>query len=477
MLSASSRGLPPGPSISSFRQGARFGTNPFAYLEACARDHGDCFTLRLPGDPPRVVCSSPEDVRRIFALEPERYASHDVSIPLNLGERSLLFLDGDKHLADRRLMVPPLHGEHLDGYGRLMQSIVQRSLAEWPRGEPVSFHARMQWITLSVIMGCVFGIDEEQRLSRLRTLTTDWLDGTLTPMVFLISVAVTASRVRRFLDAEVEKSKNLHDRGSRSRFLPWQRLADTKNEIVRILDEEITRARAAGAEDRSDVLAMLVRARYEDGAPMEQASLIDELLTLLVGGHETTANALCWALMHLLQNPEALRALRAELDAAFPDGKVDPARARKLPTLDACIKESMRLSPIAPAVGRTLTQPLSLSHAEIPTGTIVWPCVYLTHRRADLWPEPERFRPERFLGDAKISPNQFFPFGGGRRRCTGMVFAGMEMQVVMAELLVHAELRLAEATKPTPMMRGITVSPADGLRVVYEGPRRRAGSS
>ncbi|MEO7331881.1 MAG: cytochrome P450 [Minicystis sp.] len=476
MLSASPRGLPPGPAISSFRQGARFGTNPFAFLEECARAYGDCFTLRLPGDPPRVVCSNPEDVRRIFALEPDRYASHDVSIPLNLGERSLLFLDGDKHLADRRLMVPPLHGEHLDGYGRLMQAIVQRALTDWPRGEPVSFHARMQWVTLSVIMGCVFGIDEEQRLSRLRTLTTEWLDGTLTPLVFLISVAVTASRVRRFLDAEVAKSRDRPDRGAPWRFLPWQRLADTKSEIERILGEEIDRAKAEGAEGRSDVLAMLVRARYEDGGAMEQASLLDELLTLLVGGHETTANALCWAMMHLLQNPETLAAARAELDAAFPEGAVDPARARKLPYLEACIKESMRLSPIAPAVGRTLTQPLSLTRAEIPAGTILWPCVYLTHRRADLWPEPTRFQPQRFLGEQKLSPNQFFPFGGGRRRCTGMVFAGMEMQIVLAELLLRAELRLAPTTAPAPVMRGITVSPADGLRVVYDGPRRRPSS-
>lgn len=473
MLSASPVGLPPGPSIGSFRQGARFGTNPFAYLEECARIHGDCFTLRLPGDPPRVVCSNPEDVRRIFALEPERYVSHDVSIPLNLGERSLLFLDGDKHLADRRLMVPPLHGEHLDGYGRLMQRIARESMRGWPRGTPFSFHTQMQWVTLGVIMGCVFGIDEGRRLERLRELTTSWLDGTLTPAVFLISVAVTASRVRRFLDAEVEKSRVRNDRGSALRFLPWQRLADTKNEIIAVLDEEIARAKAAGAEGRSDVLAMLVRARYEDGTPMEHAALVGELLTLLVGGHETTANALCWALMHLLRNPATLAAARAELDAAFPDGNVDPARVRKLPYLDAAIKESMRLSPIAPAVGRTLTGPLSLTRAEVPGGTIVWPCVYLTHRRADLWPDPERYQPERFLGEAKITPNQFFPFGGGRRRCTGMVFAGMEMQVVLAELLMGAELRLAPETTPTPVMRGITVSPADGLRVVYEGPRRR----
>ncbi|MSP59199.1 MAG: cytochrome P450 [Myxococcales bacterium] len=470
--------LPPGPDLHPLRQGMRFGASPFGFLDECARRHGDSFTLRLPGDPPRIVCSHPEDVRRIFALEPDHYVSHDVSIPLNLGARGLLFLDGESHLADRRLMVPPLHGDHLEGYARLIQQVTARRIASFRPGDSFAMHPEMQWVTLSVIMTCVFGLAEGHRLERLRHLTTRWLDGTLTPLVFLVSMAVTATRVRRFLDRAAAASQARYPEGPAPwRLLPWQRLADAKAEIIAILEQEIAECRVRPPGDRRDVMALLVSARYEDGRALETGALIDELIMLLVGGHETTANALCWALRHILARPDVLDRLRAELDEAFPGGKVDATKARKLPYLDACIKESMRLTPIAPAVGRSLIKPLPLERGEAPAGTIVWPCIYLTHRRPDLWPAPEEFRPERFLGEAKVSPNHFFPFGGGRRRCIGMAFASLEMQVVLAELLMTCDLALATGSRPTPIMRGITISPADGLRVVFAGPRRPTKST
>lgn len=459
--------LPPGPTGSPFAVGARFAAAPFRFLEGCARDHGDTFTLRLPGDPPRVVCSHPEDVKRIFALPADAFTAADVPIPLNLGDRSLLFLDGDAHVADRKLMVPPLHGEHLAGYVATMRELTAEAVQAWPRGRPFPLHTEMQRITLRVILRCVFGLARGPRIERLERVTTEWLDGTLHPAVFFLGVFAGLSRVRRFLEASARRSRAAYPPRPRPwRVLPWQRLGDRKAEVVSILEQEIEACRAAG-EGRTDVLAMLLRARYDDGSPMSDAALVDQLLTLLVGGHETTANSLSWVFRHLLRSPDALARCRAELAEVCPSGELDAASVKRLRYLDACVQEAMRLSPIAPAVTRNLVKPLELRTCVAPAGSIVWAAVYLTHARPDVWPEPLAYRPERFL-DARPAASEFLPFGGGRRRCIGMAFASLEMVVLLAEILRRADLRLAPDAKPEPILRGITISPADGLRVVRD---------
>ena len=192
--------------------------------------------------------------------------------------------------------------------------------------------------------------------------------------------------------------------------------------------------------------------------------VVDELVTLLVGGHETTANTLAWTLYHLLAHPAALERARDESRA----GAAAAARAEGVPFLDAAIKESMRLTPIAPAVSRNLRRPLRLGAYDVPAGTILWPCVYLAHRRPEVWPEPSRFRPERFL-ERTPAPSEFLPFGGGCRACIGMAFASMEMRVVLAELLARVQLRLVPGARVRPEFRGITIAPSNDLRAVVDG--------
>jgi cytochrome P450 len=459
--------LPPGPRESSLRQALRFGAAPLEYFSELARRYGDTFTLRLPGDPPRVVCSHPEDIRRVLALPPTAYTSRELALPLNLGKRSLLFLDGDEHLADRRLMVPALHGERVTNHVATIEAITAECVAKWPRARSMSLGPELHRITLDVILRCVFGLERGPRVERCARRITEWLDAMLSPTLFSLSILLNPGRMRRFFDAQVERSPLRH--GGRRRGVrpwPWQRIADRKAEVMAILEQEIAELRERGAGERCDVLATLIDARYEDGTPMSDATLVDELLTLLVGGHETTATALGWLFAELLLRPDLLARVRDELARECPEGPLEPASLRRLRLLDACILESLRLHPIAPAISRHLVEPLALRECEVPAGALVWASLHLAHTNTDTWSDPLEFRPERFLAGEKPPNTTFLPFGGGRRRCLGMTFAGIEMLVVAATILRRTDLRAVAATRPKAMFRGITIAPGGGLPVI-----------
>lgn len=445
--------LPPGPSESPLRQALRFGAAPLDYFTELAARYGDTFTLRLPGDPPRVVCSDPEDVRRVLALPPSAYTSRELAIPLNMGARSLLFLDGDEHLADRRLMVPALHGARITEHVPTIQAITSEAIASWPRERPMPLQAALHRITLEVILRCVFGLERGPRVERCAALTSAWLDTMLSPTFFSLSVLLNPGRVRRFFDAQVERSPlRAPGRARTLRPWPWQRIADRKAEVMAILAAEI------------------VAARYENGTPMSDASLVDELLTLLVGGHETTSTALAWLFVDLLGHPDALARVRDELAQACPAGHLEPPAFKRLAYLDACIRESLRLHPIAPAISRHLVEPLTLRRCEVPAGALVWPSLYLAHTNPSTWPDPLAFRPERFLAGKADKPTsgEYLPFGGGRRRCIGMTFAGLELLVVAAEILQRTDMQWI-GPPPSAAFRGITIAPSGALPVVVRG--------
>ena len=447
----------------------RFGRDPHAFLEDCVRDHGDPFTLRLPGEPLRLVTGDPALIKQVFALSPDDYEQRTASFPLNIGERSLLFLDGEEHRRERHVMMPPLHGERLRGYVASMREVTARAVSRFTVGSIQPLHSLFQEITLDVILHCVFGVSGGETAKRLRRALLGWMNGTLTPLTFFASMIFTPTRVRHFLDEAardgLQRAADGRDPGW-TRILPWQRWADDKAYVLALLRDEVLRCRGGNglSAARTDVLALLARARYEDAEFMPVDNVVDELVTLLVGGHETTANTLAWTLYHLLAHPAALERARDESRA----GAAAAARAEGVPFLDAAIKESMRLTPIAPAVSRNLRRPLRLGPYDVPAGTILWPCVYLAHRRPEVWPEPSRFRPERFL-ERTPAPSEFLPFGGGRRACIGMAFASMEMRVVLAELLAHVRLRLVPGARVRPEFRGITIAPSNDLRAIVDG--------
>ncbi len=456
--------LPPGPRSPAIVQALRFGRDPTGFLERCAQRFGDAFTLRLPNDPPRVVVSHPRDIKRIFALRHDAYRSDTQSIHLNLGAHSVLFSDGERHRRQRKLMAPALQGRRLAAYAEMMSALTLERLEGWPRGESFALHPHMQMISLDVFLRCVFGLEGAER-QRQRQRVLAWLDGTMSPQMFATGMVLSANRLRALLDRSVAVARKP---GGRPRL--FGSVARAKAELLALLESEIRRCREQGTEHRDDVLSLLVDARYEDGEPMDDEDILDQLITLLVGGHETTANSLSWAVSLIVRHPSVLRQVHQELEAVFEGGPVDPTRAGELRYLDACIKESMRLRPIAPAVSRTLTQPLELAGRRVEPGTIVWASIYLTQRRADVWDQPAEFRPGRFEGRA-ATHTELFPFGGGARRCVGALFASFEMRIVLAELFARCELRL-EGPPSRPMFAGITISPADGVPVTAV-PRRR----
>jgi cytochrome P450 len=447
--------LPPGPREPALVQAIRFGRDPYRFLARGAARYGTVFTMRLPGDPPRVVISEPTLVRQVFAMKADEILASKGGIPVNLGEHTLLFLDGEAHRRDRQLLTPVLHGEQLKGYAQAMQRVTEDVLAELAPGQTIDLQELLQRITLEIILRCVFGVGDVQRLGRP---VVEWLEGTFVPAAFFLGMLAGWKRVRDGLDRAVARALQDPVRGPRAR-LPWHKVGRAKAEVIAALRTDLERCRQHGTNGRSDILAMLADARYEDGTPMTIAHAIDELVTMLVGGHETTSNTLAWTLAHVLPRPDVLARIAEERRACFGDAAIDPSRCHELAYLDACIKESMRLTPIAPAVPRVLAHDYTLGLWRLPAGAILFPCTYVVHHRPDLWPEPERFEPQRFIGEDKVAADRYFPFGGGRRVCIGMAFARFEMRIVLTTLLARRTLRLERTETPHPIIRGLTVAP------------------
>jgi cytochrome P450 family 110 len=428
--------LPPGPTLPPLVQGLQFAFRALPFFETCQRRYGDCFTIRMPFGPSYVLFTAPAAVREIFTGDDDELRAGEANVVLRplLGVNSLLFLDGDRHARERRLMLPPFHGERMLAYADTMRAITDDALDGWPVGRPFPVHPEMQAITLEIILRTVFGL-EAGTLAVLRDLLRRWIASALNPALLWPRLQVDFGRVS-----------------------PWGRLVRLKREIDALLLAEIARRHETGIGERGDVLSLLLAARDEEGRPMRDEELLDEMITLLVAGHETTATALAWTFHHLLANPDVLEACRAEARASS-------GGFAQLPLLDAVVKETLRLNPVITEVGRRLTRPMRIGGRDIPAGVAVGPCIYLVHRRPDVWPDPEQFDPARFVG-SRPSPYEFLPFGGGARRCLGMAFALYEMKVVLATVLARAELAPMRGYRMKVVRRSITMAPSRGMPVV-----------
>jgi len=444
--------LPPGPRGPVLLQSLRLALRPIETIEACARRWGDAFTLRLLNGT-TVFVSDPAAIRDLHAGDPDVVrageAAGKILEPL-LGARSLLVLDGERHLRERRLMSPPFHGERVQVYGRLVSEITRRVVGTWPIGRAFPIHHEMQAITLDVIMRAVFGVDDGPKLHDLRRRLLHFLA--------LADGPGAAFLVIPFLQYEL------------GGLTPWGRYVRRARAIDAVLYAEMARRRAAGTAGRSDILSLLLEARDEHGNGMTDHELRDEMFTLLMAGHETTATSLAWVFWHVLRHPRVLARLRDELRGVAGDEPVEPAQVARLEYLDAVVKETQRLTPVVPFTGRILHAQARIGGHLLPAGVGVSPAICLTHRRPDLWPEPERFRPERFLG-ARPGPGEFLPFGGGVRRCIGAAFATYETKVVLAEVLRRAELRIAPGYRMHRVQRAITLAPSRGMPVVLDAVR------
>jgi cytochrome P450 len=434
--------LPPGPTGPGPLVFANFLLRPGGFLEDCKRKYGTPFTVNLRPDRTVVITDDPAVIKQVFTSDPTKLLAgvgNEVLKPL-LGPRSVLTLDEPEHMRQRKLLLPPFHGDRMKLYGETIASATERHVADWPVDEPFAVQESMQAITLEVIMRAVFGVrDDAERLAEIAGPLRALLD--------------SMGDIRRLFGLQVASHKR---NGPLS---PWRRFRrDLLHPADDVLFEEIAAHRAdPSLAERDDILSLLLSAVDEDGQGLTDAELRDELMTLLLAGHETTATALSWTLERLVRHPAALDRLTEEVRAGEDGGHGGEY-------LDAVIKESLRLRPVVPAVARYLTEPTELGGRVLPAGVHITPSIYLTHYNPDVYERPAEFRPERFL-ERPAGTYEWIPFGGGTRRCLGATFALFEMRIVLAELLRRFDLQTTGEPDERIARRAITFSPRNGGRV------------
>jgi cytochrome P450 family 135 len=405
-------------------------------LKHCRRRYGGLFTLRMLGLGEMVFVAEPELIKQVFTGDRDVFHAGEANSAMEpvLGPHSLLLLDGARHLHQRKLLLPPFHGEAVRAYADRVGELVREEVASWPSGEPFAVRPRMQAITLEVILRAVMGVSDPARLDRLRKLLPQLLDFSVSDMwtVWLFPQVMDTFLARRHKSMRV------------------------RPEVDRLIAEEIAAHRAA-PEGRDDILALLIAARDEEGEPLSDAALRDHLITLLLAGHETTTTGLAWAFERLSRHPNALARLRDGDDGY----------------LDAVVNETLRVRPVIDGVWRRLTQPVELGGYHLPAGTTVLPSIALV-QLSDAYDAAEEFRPERFLEEG-APPYTFIPFGGGARRCIGAAFAVMEMKVVLREALSRVELQSTSEPGEPARSHHVTLVPKRGAQVVVH-PRRLSAS-
>ena len=440
-------GTVPGPPLPRALQTLGFMTGGVRFLEACRRRYGDVVWFRTLFDPGFVMVFDPDLVRAVFQAPPDQLRAGEANAPLSmvLGPRSVLVMDGPDHLRHRRLMLPPFHGRRLAAHEEAMRAAADRSIDSWPIGREFALLPHMYVLTLDVIATAVFGIEEDARREELKQRIRAFLDFAGRPLRILL-LMLSGGRIR--------------DEAAARRF------EERRRAMYELISDEIERRRSApDLAERDDALSLLLLARDEDGSGLTDAEVRDELVTLLVAGPETTAAGIAWTLDLVHRTPRVLERARtavAEGDTAY---------------LDAVVKESLRIRPVVPGIGRVVRgEPFELGGHTIEPGTEINPSIRTIHRRADRYPEPYEFRPERFLGEDTPDTYTWIPFGGGTRRCLGAPFAQMEMRVVLARILERAELRPAGRRPEKIVRRGVTMVPRHGARAVQVRPPLGTGA-
>jgi cytochrome P450 len=436
--------LPPGPRLASPIQALLLVHDPVGYLERCRRRYGPVFRIRPVPGYDEVFVATPELAGQVYATDTGAGRAgavrRDFLEPI-VGANSLLCLDGEPWKRHRKLINPAFHGRMVASYHDVIAEITTREIESWPAGEPLALWPRMQQITLDVILRLVFGIRDADRLGRLRLLLPRLLDLGTSNVMFAIA-PVLDTMLRRFPLL------------GRLPFLPTTRFLALRREVDDIVHEEIRRRRAHPYPDATDVLSRLIDAR-DEGPPFTDTELRDELLTLLMAGHETTATGLAWAFERLARHPEVIARLRAETEAGREE------------YLDAVIKESLRTRPVVYEAARRLTTATRIGDHTAPAGWYVSPMIALIHRDPETFSDPEAFRPERFLGTGGGDGRRgWMPFGGGRRYCVGAQLALLEMRVVIREVLHRFDLTPADPVPEKSRLRHVTLVPAHHGRVI-----------
>jgi cytochrome P450 len=430
---AATTASPPGPRMPVALQTALWIRDPQWVMRQCVARFGETFRLRIASQGAWLMVSNPADVEQVFTTSSEILHAGEGNAILEpvLGPKSVLVLDERAHLEQRKLLLPALTGQRMASYAELMGDLAREEIDSWPRGEAQLLRIRMQALTLEIILRAVLGVTDPQRRDALRVALRGLLDMLTDPKWTTLFLAIGTQRLRHF-PAFRRRMARVHE----------------------LMLSEIADRRRADFTTRSDILSLLMGAEHDDGSPMSDRELRDELLTLLVAGHETTANALAWSAERLARHPHQLARLTEEA------GDRDDG-----PYMRAVIQETLRLRPVISIVQRVVKAPVRIAGYDLTPGEIVAPSIYLVNRRPDLYPDPDAFRPERFL-DKAPGTYTWIPFGGGVRRCLGAAFAQYEMQVVLRELVTRATIRPIRPESEPVMRRAVTETPRHNAEVL-----------
>jgi cytochrome P450 family 110 len=444
--------LPNSPKTPHFLQQFQWFTNPVGYVETAQKSYGDIFTTSVVLPRPIVLVSHPEALKQVLNDTHNLTAPGELSEAIRplFGNDSVVILDGEKHMRQRKLLMPPFHGARMRSYGQLICDITENVMKQQIAGKTFSIRSAMQDISLQVIIEAVFGFRDKERGEQFRQLFLSLFSDFRAPLAAIAFVVPFLQR----------------DLGWWS---PWRHLLRVRQKIDELFDAEIEERRKYPDSDRVDVLNLLISARDEDDRPMTNQELSDQLTTLLFTGQDNTATAIAWALYWIHKQPGVRDKLLQELDS-LGETK-DPMSVFRLPYLTAVCNETLRMYPVTMLTsGRMVKSPVNIMGHQLEPGTPLFGCIYLTHHREDIYPDPKQFKPERFL-EKQFSPYEFLPFGGGVRRCIGEALAQMEMKLVLATILSRYQLVLADKQPEKPQSRGLTLVPANGVRMVIQGQR------
>ncbi len=438
----------------AFLEKLRWVFDPIGYMESGAKQFRDLFVSRFAGSSKkRIFVHHPQAIQKILTNDRKKFFApgkqSEILKPV-VGTNSLFLLDGDRHKRERKLLMPPFHGERIKVYSQLICQLSEKVIKSLPMGKIFSARSAMQEISLQVILEVVFGIYDGAKSEELKQKIINFSDIFESP---LTSAFLFFPWLQKDLGA----------------WSPWSNFLHLREEIDKLIYQEIAERREQDLSDHNDILSLLMLARDEEGNPMTDAELRDELITILLAGHETTASALAWALYWILDTPEVEEKLLRELDSLGENP--DPIAINRLPYLTAVCNESMRISPVVILTfPREVRESVELSGYKLEAGQIVQGCIYLIHHREDLYPEPKQFKPERFL-EREYAAHEFVPFGGGTRRCLGYALAELELKLVIATIVSKYKLTLADNKPEKLARRGVTFSPSNGVKMIVTGER------
>ncbi|AFY57624.1 cytochrome P450 [Rivularia sp. PCC 7116] len=425
--------------------------DPIQFQKKYSQKYGDIFSMRLFGLGSYVVIANPQTIQELFSKDAkfDIGRANALAEPL-IGRNSLMMMDGDRHRRERKLLMPSFHGEKIQVYAQQIIDITENITSKLQIGESFIVRSTMQKVSLEVILQVVFGLSEGSRYEQLKPLLTDWLDMTDSPLR-------SSMLFFKFLQK---------DWGS---WTPWGKMRKRQQQVRDLLQAEIAekRSKTETLNKNNNVLSLMMSVRYEDGQAMSDEELTDELLTILFAGHETTATTLAWAFYQIYQNPDVLEKLQIEL--ASLGENPNPLEIAKLPYLSAVCQETLRMYPVLPVLfPRIAKSPIKIGGYQFDAETTFMPSLYLVHYREDLYPNPQKFQPQRFL-ERQYSPSEYFPFGGGSRRCLGYALALLEMKLVLATIISKYQLAALDNKPVKIQRRGFTLAPAGGVKMVVKG--------